>query len=88
MAAPKDTPFIKVIVENRNPEAESQSTFVGGNNVVIKGKKNIKHYRIQLGKEVELPEPFVKQLKDRAHVIKDSKSGKLINVPLFVIETV
>ncbi len=83
----KDTPFVKVIVSNRNPESEERSTFVGGNMIIINGVSTIKHYQVQLDKEVELPEPFVKQLKDRAMVGK-GKDGKIARVPLFVVEKV
>ena len=83
----KDTKFVKVIVSNRNPEAENQSTFVGGNNIVVDGVKTIKHYRLQLDKEVELPEPFVEQLKKRSVVGKDKK-GNRVNVPMYIVEEV
>ncbi len=87
MAALKDTKFIKVRVSNRNPDSEEKSCFVGGNNVIIDGKSQIKHYTIQLEKTVELPEPFVQQLKDRSMVMK-SKDGSTKKIPLFVVEKV
>ncbi len=82
-----DTKFIKVKVSNRNPDSEEKSCFVGGNNVIIDGKSQIKHYTIQLDKTVELPESFVQQLKDRSMVIK-SKDGSTKKIPLFVVEVI
>ena len=84
-AAVKDTKFVKVVVSNRNPESEERSCFVGGNNIVIDGIKEIKHYTIELDKEVELPEPFVEQLKNRSMVGK-GKDGKTAHVKLFIVE--
>ena len=91
----KDTEFVTVIVSHRNPEAEGMSTFVGGNNIVINGKKFIKHYNIELGKEVSIPKPFVKQLENRAQVeVEKNKQGKQIvggkpiRRKLFVVEHV
>ena len=77
----KNSVFKKVIVSNRNPEDEAKSTFVGSNMVVIDGKPNIKHYRLQLDKEVELPEICIDQLKKRSYVGKDGKK-----VPMFILE--
>lgn len=81
----KDSKFIKVTVSNRNPEADAQSTFVGSNMVVINGKPNIKHYRLKLGEEVELPEICVDQLRSRSMIGKDKK-GNRVNVPLYLVE--
>ncbi len=80
-----ESKFTKVIVRNRNPEAEAMSTFVGSNNIVINGKKEIKHYRLQLDKEVELPEPCIDQLKTRSMVVK-GKDGETKRVPMFLVE--
>lgn len=89
MAATKqkfeDSKWIKVKVTSRNPEAEAQSGFVGSNMVVINGKPNIRHYRFQLDKEVELPEICVDQLKRRSMIGKDKK-GNRVNVPLYLVE--
>ncbi len=84
----KKTKFIKVVVNNRNPETESQSGFVGGNNIVMTdgGKGEIKHYRFQVGKEIEIPESFVDQLKNRSHVVKDKKSGEFVKQPIYIVE--
>ena len=86
MAVLKDTKFVTVTVENRSPESEEKSTFVGGNMVIIDGTPNIKHYTIELGKEVSLPEHFVQQLKDRSHVVQDAKTKKNKLVPLFIVK--
>ncbi len=80
-----NTKFVTVVVTNRNPETETVSGFVGGNNVVIDGKPTIKHYRFQLGEEISIPENFVAQLKNRSQVAKDKK-GNRINVPLYLVE--
>ncbi len=82
-----DTKFIKVKVSDRNPDTQSQSIFVGGNNVIINGEPTIKHYRIQPDKTVELPASFVDQLKARAQVGKD-KAGNRVMVPLYLVEAV
>ncbi len=83
----KDTKFIKVKVTDRNPDTESQSIFVGGNNVIVNGKPTIKHYRIQPDKVVELPEGFVDQLKARSQVGK-AKDGTRISIPMYLVEKV
>lgn len=82
-----DTKFIKVKVSNRNPEAEMQSTFVGGNNVVINGKEHIKHYRLQMEQEVMIPESFAAQLDRRSAVAKD-KTGNPVKVPMYIVERI
>ena len=81
----EDTKFVAVVISNRNPESEERSCFVGGNNIIINGKPTIKHYTVQLNEEVSLPEPFIKQLKERSMVGK-GKDGKIARVPLFVVE--
>ncbi len=80
-----DTPFIKVVVSNRNPESEERSAFVGGNNVIINGKSEIKHYTIELEKEVSLPDHFVDQLRKRSFVGK-AKDGTTSHIPMFVVD--
>ncbi len=89
MAAKKleDTKYIKVRVSNRNPDSEEMSTFIGGNNVIINGTSNVKHYTIELDKEVELPEHFVTQLEDRSMVVQDKRKRNK-RVKLFVVERV
>ena len=83
----ENTKFIEVVVTNRNTESETRSTFVGGNNIVIDGSKEIKHYTVQLEEKVSLPEPFVKQLEDRAYIIR-GKDGKEKSIKIFVVERV
>ncbi len=83
----KDSKWIKVIVSDRNPEAESQSIFVGGNNVVTDGKSEIRHFKVQPDKEVELPVSFVEQLETRARMAQD-KEGNKISVPLYLVQRV
>ncbi len=82
-----DSKFVKVVVENRNPEAETVSGFVGGNNVIINGESTIKHYRFQLGEEIEIPESFVGQLKNRSMVGK-AKDGTRISIPQYIVTEV
>ena len=81
----KDSKWMKITVENRNPEVENQSAFVGGV-VIEKGEAKIRHYRFQMGKVIEIPEDFVEQLKNRSQVAKDKKTGERINVPLYLVE--
>ncbi len=64
-----DTDFKKVIIEHANPQTENISGFVGGNDVVVGGKRVIKHYRFKVGKAVELPVTFIKQLEERKVVL-------------------
>ncbi len=82
-----DSKWIKVVVENRNPEAEAVSGFIGGNGVIINGVSTIKHFRFKLGEEIEIPESFVEQLKNRSMVGKD-KQGTRISIPMYLVEKV
>ena len=83
-----DTKFVEVIVENRDPESEERSCFVGGNNIIIDGKNDVVHYQVQLGEPVKLPEPFIEQLKTRAHIVQDKKTLKNKHVKLYTVEVV
>ena len=82
-----DSKWIKVIVEHRNPETETISSFVGGNGVIINGVSTIKHFRFKIGEEIEIPESFVEQLKNRSMVGKD-KQGNRISIPMYLVEKV
>jgi len=75
-----DTKYIKVIIEHSNPEVETVSGFVGGNNVIENGKRVLKHYRFQLGKEIELPTTFVDDLRNRSMVTKGTNGLKKIKI--------
>lgn len=83
----KDTPTKKVIISLRDPNNEADSGFVGGNNIVVNGVRTIKHFRFKLGEEIELPEPFVEQLKARAYVGRDRK-GDTVRIPTYIVEEV
>ncbi len=85
-----DTKFQTIIVESANPEATDNMpvNFVGGNNIIIDGVKEIKHYKFQLGKEISIPEPFVKQLEDRHYVVGDAKTGEARKIPIYRVRYV
>ncbi len=83
----KDTEFKTIVVEHSNPETEAVSGYVGGNNLIINGKRAIKHYRFQIGKEIELPVTFIQDLKNRSMVLKGT-GGKPRNVKLYSIAEV
>ena len=85
-----NTKFQTVIVESANPEAKDNMpvNFVGGNNIIIDGIKEIKHYKFQLGKEISIPEPFVKQLEDRHYVVGDAKTGEARKIPIYRVRKV
>jgi len=90
MAAKKleDTPFRAVIISAQNPEANLPLGFVGGNGIVINGKKEIKHYKFQLDKEVSLPVPFIEQLKARHYVFEAKKGKPTRKIPVYDIKEV
>ena len=64
-----DDKWKKVIVSHRTDIIESPQTTVGGS-VVIDGKIEVRHYHVKLGEVVELPESYIKQLKNRAILVK------------------
>ncbi len=82
-----DSKWVKVIVEHRNPETEAISSFVGGNGIIINGKSTIKHFRFKIGEEIEIPESFVDQLKNRSMVGKD-KDNNRISIPQYIVREV
>jgi len=69
-----DTEYRKVLIEHSNPEVETPAGFVGGNDIIENGKNVVKHFRFQVGKEVELPVTFIKQLKDRKQIVSVGSS--------------
>ena len=83
----EDSKWIDVIVTYRDPNNETPVVKVGGNNVVIDGKMTIKHYTMQVGEQVTLPECFVKDLEYRSHVIK-GRNGLPKKVPILSVEKV
>ena len=87
MAKLKDSVWKKVKVSFRNPEEETEVINVGGNDVIIDGKKVLKQYKFKVNTEVELPESFVEQLKRRFRVMKD-KDDNIIKLPIFFVEEV
>jgi hypothetical protein len=82
-----DSKWIDVKVTFRNPDEMTEVINVGGNDVVIKGKKTLKQFKLQAGKKVNLPECFVDQLKRRFRVAKD-KDDNIVEIPIFFVETV
>ncbi len=82
----KDTEWKKVIVTYRDPDNEATAVRVGGNNVVVNGKRVLKQYTLQVGKEVELPVTFIEDLKGRFEVRK--KGDEQIKVPTLIVEAV
>jgi len=87
MAKLKDSVWKKVKVSFRKPEEETEVINVGGNDVIIDGKKVLKQYKFKVNTEVELPESFVEQLKRRFRVMKD-KDDNIIKLPIFFVEEV
>ena len=83
----QDTEWKKVVVTFRDPDNESKAVKVGGNDVVINGKRVLKQYTIEVGKEVELPVTFIKDLKGRFEVRK-KPNGELVEVPTLFVEEV
>ncbi len=85
----QDTEYKAVVVTHANPEVETPFCFVGGNDIIENGKHVLKHYRVQMGKQVELPETFIKQLKNRRIVLSvGSSTTKEKSVKLYNIEEV
>jgi len=84
---PKDTEFKTVIVTPRNPDEDIPSIYAGGNDVVINGKRTLKHYRIKPGEPVELPVTFIEQLK-RRHYVGKGKNDEMTRLPMYVVEEV
>jgi hypothetical protein len=82
----KDTEFKKVVVTYRDPDNESTAVKVGGNNVIIDGKRVLKQYTVEVGKEVELPVPFIEDLKKRVEMRK--KGDDFIEFPTLLVEEV
>ena len=82
----KDTEWKKVKVTYRDPENESVAVKVGGNNVVINGKRVLKQYTLEVDKEVELPVTFIKDLKNRFEMRK--KGDEVVKVPTLLVEEV
>ena len=82
----KDTEWKKVVVTYRDPENEAIAVKVGGNNVVIDGKRVLKQYTLEVGKEVELPVTFIEDLKGRFEIRK--KGDEQIKVPTLLVELV
>ena len=87
MAKLVNSTWKKVKVSFRNPEEETEVINVGGNDVIIDGKKVLKQYKFKVNTEVELPESFVEQLKRRFRVMKD-KDDNIIKLPIFFVEEV
>lgn len=85
----KNTPYKKVIIHAANPEATENMpvNFVGGNGIMVDGNSTIKHYKFQLDKEIELPVPFIEQLKNR-HYVFGAKDGEVKKVPIYRVEMV
>jgi len=85
----KDTEYKKVIIEHANPSVETPAGYVGGNNIIENGKHVIKHYRFQVGEEVELPVTFIKELKSRKHVLSiETENTKAKSVAVYNIKEV
>jgi len=82
-----DSKWIDVKVTYRDPNNETPIVKVGGNHVIINGKMTIKHYTMKVDEIVNLPEPFVKDLQSRSHVIK-GKKGIPQKVPILSVEIV
>lgn len=76
-----------MIVTFRDPDNESKAVRVGGNDVVIKGKRVLKQFTLEVGKEVELPVTFIKDLKGRFEIRK-KPNGDLIKVPTLFVEEI
>ena len=83
----KDTPLKKVKVTYRDQENESQGVRVGTNNIIENGKRVLKQYRIQIDKEVELPETVVELLKAK-YVLRKDRKGNDVKQPLLIVEEV
>ena len=81
----KDTEWKKVTVRYRDPENQNKVVRVGGNNLIINGKRELKQYVIRVGKEVELPVTFISRLKRRFEYRRDEEDN-IIKVPILIVE--
>ncbi len=84
----EDTEFKSVIITAKNPEADLPVNFVGSNNIVIDGKREIKHYKFQLEREISLPVPHIEQLRNRHYVFGMNDDGSIKRVLIYNIEEV
>jgi len=87
-----DTKFVKVIIserlENKEYEGAGNARFIKQGGTIFKdGKVVAKQYTIRLDTEVELPENFIKHIKDRK-TIKPNKDMNLEFTPLYIVEKV
>jgi hypothetical protein len=87
MAKTADTEWKKVKVSFRDPNEQTDVINVGGNNLIINGKKTLKQFKFRPDTEVELPVTFIEQLKRRYRVMKD-KNDNIIELPIFFVEEV
>jgi hypothetical protein len=80
----ENTEFKKVIITYKDPENETPIVKIGGNDVVVNGKRVLKQYTARVEQEVELPVTFIEKLKNRFEM-KKRKNGveyrsKILNV--------
>jgi hypothetical protein len=87
MAKPADTEWKNVKVTFRDPNEQTKVINVGGNDVIIDGKKTLKQFKLQAGKAVKLPVTFIEQLKKRFRVVTD-EDDNIIEVPIHFVEEV
>ena len=83
----KDTEFKKVIITYKDPDNETPVVKIGGNDVVVNGKRVLKQYTARVDQEVELPVTFIQKLKDR-YEMKKRKNGEPYKSKILVVEEV
>jgi hypothetical protein len=87
MAKIQDTEWRNVKVTFRDPNETTKVVNVGGNDVIIDGKKTLKQFKLQVGKTVKLPVTFIEQLKKRFRVVKD-ENDNVVEIPIHFVEEV
>ena len=80
-----DDEYKKVVITQRTDFIDSPQVFVGGS-IIRNGKMEVVHYRAKLNEEVELPVPFIEQLRERGIIVQDRDGNNRKQLLYFVEE--